>query len=408
MFTRMTTAERLFTRGQRHAAQQRLPEALAAFEQAAALRPRAAGIHIHWALALAEAGALAPAVEVMQQALAWQPTNPVPPLFLSQIYFDAAEYGQAQRWCAQALHLNPHNLYALALQALIVMALGQIPQGYQRLRHPPALPTAGLERWLWRWRSDTLPALVQLSNPALQSRLLLWVETALLQHPFPARSLSRQLLADAAAPAPAAALIALDRLCTRGVMGFTRGYLRLRYAGQPARRAVRLLHTAAEEAYYLGDLPAAQTQYTRLLQQAPEMPAVLQRLCEVCYEQGEFQLALRYLQQYLAESPPGSRLDAWHTFFLGELLVQVGQYDHAAAPLEHAVALGLRHYKLFYYLGLCQLRAGQRQAARWQFARAVQELNPALAVLRLDEFYRVVQPAAAPPAAPPLPHHPCG
>jgi hypothetical protein len=62
--------------------------------------------------------------------------------------------------------------------------------------------------------------------------------------------------------------------------------------------------------------------------------------------------------------------------------------------------LGLRDYKLFYYLGLCQLRTGARRAARCQFEQAVRLLNPGIAGLRLEELSRVYQSALSSPNAP--------
>jgi len=189
-------------------------------------------------------------------------------------------------------------------------------------------------------------------------------------------------------------------------MGLTRGYLRLRYAAQPAEHARRLLQAAADEAYYLGDTATAQTSYTQLLQQDPELSAVRERLCEVAYEQGDFAPALQALQQHLAQQASPDGPSAWEAGLLGELLYQVGQYHAAATSLARAETLGVRDYKLLYYLGLCHLQAGAPQPARWHFARAVQALNPDLAVLRLEEMYRVYQAVTtAPPTSQSLPLH---
>jgi tetratricopeptide (TPR) repeat protein len=394
---------RLFTQGQRLAAQYHFAAALEAFEHALRLRPQTAGLHLHRALALAEMERLAEAVEAMQHALALQPTNPVLPMFLGQIFFDAAEYAEAQVWCQRALALQPYNLHALALQALIEMAQGRIGEGYQSLQRPPALPITALERGLRRLGMGRLPSLLRLSNAAVQSRLLLLAESYLLRWQTLGRTLTQQLLqADASTLAsshPSGLLAAIDRCCTRGVMGGKRLAIRLRYARQPTQRAFWLLQATAEEAYYLGQAETARSLYTQLVQQAPDLHSIRQRLYEVCYEQGEFHSALRHFR-YLVTSPaaPASP-NAWQSLLLGELLYQVGHYDEAAAPLQHAAGLGLRDYKLFYYLGLCQLRTGARRAARRRFEQAVQLLNPGLAGLRLEELYRVYQSALSSPNA---------
>src|SRR5262249_22547636 len=156
---------------QRLAAQDRFDAACEAFAQAVTLRPGAAGIHLHQALALAETARLHEAVTALQQAMALQPSNPVLPMFLGRIYFDHADYSQAATWCARALSRNPYNCHALALQALIELANSQGHQGYQGLQQSLPLPISALERaclWLGRNR---IPSVLQQANTALQGRL---------------------------------------------------------------------------------------------------------------------------------------------------------------------------------------------------------------------------------------------
>ena len=162
MLTGVLRAAWLFRRGQRLAAQGHFDEAIETFGQAQVLRPRAAGIYLHQALALAETSRLPEAVLALQQAMAIQPGNPVLPLFLGCIYADHADYTHAAHWCARALALNPANGHALALQALIEMASGQLQQGSERLQQPLPLPVSPLQRVvLWCSRSrvpSLLPA----------------------------------------------------------------------------------------------------------------------------------------------------------------------------------------------------------------------------------------------------------
>src|SRR3989441_8492789 len=123
----------LVWRVQNLASQVHFVEASKAFSQAQGLRPRAAGIYLHHALALAETSRWPEAVLALQQAMALQPTNPVLPMFLGRIYLDHIDYANATLWCTRALALSPTNCHALALQALIELARGQIQQGSQRL-----------------------------------------------------------------------------------------------------------------------------------------------------------------------------------------------------------------------------------------------------------------------------------
>jgi len=395
MVGRVLRAEWLFRRGQRLAAQERFDEACEAFAQALTLRPGAAGISLHQALALAETSRLHEAVAALQQAMALQPSNPVLPMFLGRIYFDHADYPQAATWCARALSLNPYNCHALALQALIELASGQVHQGYQRLQQPLPLPISALERGcLWLGRSR-IPSVLQQANTALQGRLLLQAETFLLQYPAQARTLAQQLLEKAAAPdgeTYADRLMSiLDRCLTGGILGIRQLYTALRYAFRPARRAIHLDFLQAEHAAYRGQAATAQALYTKVAQQDPQMPYVQAQLCEVCYAQGKFREALQHLRRFLKQLPDPDQPSADLAILLGELLCQVGQYQEATAVLAQVVLGTVRDYRLMYYRGLCQLHAGAPAMARRHFTQAVQQLNPDIAALRLDEMYRVYQ-----------------
>jgi tetratricopeptide (TPR) repeat protein len=395
MVGRVLRAEWLFRRGQRLAAQERFDESCEAFAQALTLRPGAAGISLHQALALVETARLHEAVAALQQAMALQPSNPVLPMFLGRIYFDHADYPQAATWCARALSLNPYNCHALALQALIELASGQVHQGYQRLQQPLSLPISALERGcLWLGRSR-IPSVLQQANTALQGRLLLQAETFLLQHPVQARTLAQQLLEKAAAPdgeTYADRLMSiLDRCLTGGILGIRQLYTALRYAFRPARRAIHLDFLQAEHAAYRGQAAIAQALYTKVAQQDPQMPYVQAQLCEVCYAQGKFREALQHLRRFLKQLPDPDQPSADLAILLGELLCQVGHYQEATAVLAQVVLGTVRDYRLMYYRGLCQLHAGAPAMARRHFTQAVQQLNPDIAALRLDEMYRVYQ-----------------
>src|SRR5712691_4611056 len=395
MVRRVLRAAWLFRRGQKLAAQGHFDEAIKAFAQAQGLRPCAAGIYLHHALALAETSRWPEAVLALQQAMALQPTNPVLPMFLGRIYLDHADYAQAAHWCARALALSPYNCHALALQALIELASGQLQQGFQRLQQPLPLPVSALERgFLWCSRSR-VPTLLQQANAALQGRVLLHVETFLLQHGALARTLAQQLLDTAATHTDETfadrLLTTLDRCLTRGMMSLRRLCIILRYAFQPAKRALHQRFLQAEDAACHGQAATAQALYTQVAQQDPDMPYVQEWLCEVCYIQGKFREALRHLRRLLRQLPDPDQPGAALSVLLGELLCQIGQYQEAGAALAKAGISIARDYRLWYYLGLCQLQAGTPQVAQRSFIQAVQQLNPNITALRLAEMSRVSQ-----------------
>lgn len=240
-----------------------------------------------------------------------------------------------------------------------------------------------------------IPSLLQQANAALQSRVLLQAEMFLLRHPDQARTLAQQLLESSATTdretLADALMTRLDRGLTWGILKIRALYAVLRYAFQPTRRALQRRLLQAEAAAARGQPATAQALYTAVMQQAPALPFMQERLCEVCYAQGKFREALQHLRRILPARSESHPLSAEHCVLLGELLCQVGQYQEAARVLSQGATGTVRDYRLFYYLGLCQLHASAPDAARRSFAQALQRLHPDITTLRLAEMYRVYQ-----------------
>jgi predicted Zn-dependent protease len=154
---------------------------------------------------------------------------------------------------------------------------------------------------------------------------------------------------------------------------------------------LHLCFLQAEDAAYHSQAATAQALYTQVAQQAPNMPYIQERLCEVCYIQGKFCEALHHLRRLLKQLPDPDQPGAELSVLLGELLCQEGQYKEASAALAKVSISTTRDYRAGYYLGLCQLQAGTPQVARRSFVQAVQQLNPDIAALRLAEMSRVSQ-----------------
>ena len=139
-------ASRFFVQGQRLAANDQIDEALNAFEQA--LCPAASNSRDTPSLrpGLSAANRLDEAVSAMQKAMAIEPNNAVLPMFLGLILFDHTDYAEAQAWCEQSLRLNPRQLRAQALLALIDLAQGRVIRGYERLQQSQQPSVSMLER----------------------------------------------------------------------------------------------------------------------------------------------------------------------------------------------------------------------------------------------------------------------
>lgn len=399
MRQRFCTARGLLTRAQHLVAEGKTTEALELFERAGTVPKPPAGLYVHWALALSESGRLDEAVQAMQQALVLRPTNPVLPMFLGQIYFDHAEYSLAQTWCERALEIDAQQWRSTAFLALIAIARGDIPQGYQALQTPYTFSSSPLDHLALRLGLCRPPTLAQQISAAWQSRLLLAVESYILQHNAQARSLTQQLLHEESGAQAHQGLSWVDRLFTRSVMQCRRMLCHLRYATHPSMKAAALLYVQAEEAYYLGDMETAVTLYRRVGKELPVQDTIQQRLGDIAYEQGDYVQALTALRCCIGQDTPLDDLDVWDVMVLGELCYHTGEYQQALTALTHALTrpAPLQDYKLPYYLGLCKLRAGARCEARAYFTQTVQLLNPDIASLRLSEAYRISQRQAGQP-----------
>ena len=376
-------AARLFAHAQQLTAQDCIDEALAVFDTLLAQRPPSAGVYLHWALALSEAMRLDAAVHAMHQAMALEPDNAVLPMFLGQILFDHAAYAEARTWCGRALALNPHQLRAAALLGLIDLASGDVATGYQRLQQSQSPSPSWVEQIALWCGVRQPPTLSQQTSSIWQSRLLLVVETALLQYPT-AQTLAAQL----AALEPVH-ITAVDRLLTRGMMGVQRCFYRLRYHTQPERRDAWLLYTQAEQAYYLGQMEEAVQCYEQLDAGFPAWQQIEYHLYDMAAMQGDFHRALTHWRRYLKSESRDHEATGEAALVLGELHIQVGDFTAAAASLAQAASMPWRDYRLPYYQGLCHLHAGATRRARLAFAEAASRLHPNIATLRLDELYRL-------------------
>lgn len=385
-------AARSMSRGQRLAAQGQFEAANTAFTQARQLRPQSIGLALHHALTLSELGQLAEAVQALEQAMVLQPGHPVMPLFLGRIYGDHGEYEQATRWCHRALALQPANPQGLALQAVLDLATGDLVRGCTRLLQPPPEPVPVSARvCLWLSRRP-VPSLLHQANAAMQGRVLLQAEQALRQFPQ-AQTLAQQVLATSPPQVPEhladRLMMGVDHGLAWGILQLRRLYTLLRYVASPDERHLQGQLLRAERAAYRGQAALAQTLYTAVARQHPEVPGLDEHLCEAYYAQGKFPEALKHLQRLRQDLPDPEQPDTIMALWLGELLCETGQHADAARFLNRPPDGPMRDYRWAYYRGLCALHAGEPHTARRAFVQAVQQIHPDLVALRLGEVARL-------------------
>jgi len=398
-------ASRFFVQGQRLAANEQFDEAIHAFEQALERRPQMVGVHLHYALALSAVDRLDEAVAAMQKAMLIEAQNAVLPMFLGLILFDHADYAGAQSWCEQSLSLNPQQLRAQALLALIDLTEGRVARGYGRLQQSQSSSLSLLEGLALRCGMRQPPRLYQQASSIWQSRLLLVVESHLMRAGSSAATLAERLLQDAPQAPATNHVNVVDRLLTPCIMHMIRLYYHLHYAAQPAQRDMWLRYNEAEAAYFLAQLDTALEAYEKLVPNFPEPKRIEQRLYEIAYAKGDFKRAWKHWRRWAGTA--ASNLSPLDRLQQAELQYQAGDYEGTKATLEQITALPWRDFRVPYYEGLCHLQAGEKRAAHRCFVETTRRLNPNIVGIRLDELHRLHQaqpsPAVADPAA-----HPTG
>lgn len=392
-------ASRFFVQGQRLAANDQLDEALSAFEQALARRPQMAGAHLHYALALSAAERLDEAVSAMQKAMAIAPHNAVLPMFLGLILFDHADYAGAQSWCEQSLTLNPQQLRAQALLALIDLAEGRVARGYERLQQSQSPSLSMLEQLALKCGMHQPPRLYQQASSMWQSRLLFVVESHLMRAGSGVPTLAEQLIHDSPQAQAMRSANVVDRVLTPCMITLMRLCYRLRYASQPAQRDMWLRYAQAEAAYFSAQPDTATEAYEKLMPEFPQPQRLDQRLYEIAYTQGDLQRAWKHWRRWADTAAPNlSPLD-W--LQQAELQYQVGDYEGTQATLEHITALPWHDFRIPYYKGLCHLQAGARREARRCFVETTRRLNPNIVGVRLDALHRLHPAQSSSPVADP-------
>jgi tetratricopeptide (TPR) repeat protein len=392
MLARLSRAERIFTYAQKLFLDGKFEEAIRSFQAAYELSSAHIGMCLYWALALSEAGCRDEACEVMHRAITRQPSNPVLYMFLGQICFDHQDYPEALKHFQSALEIDPFNVHTQAYVALIALTEGNLQKFFDLLTRPIAFPAGSTEYTISQFGIFSLPSAIQLVNVTLQSRILLAIETYFSRHRLAPRSLSQQLVdlyRSHPPDFPSRCLASIDALLTHVILGAKRITVSLRYICNRKLRDDALRQIVADEAYYLSQTTRAIRCYQQLLEQRPQSLSIKQRLFELLYETGDFDKALTCLQELTHYGTAEHQPTPLDCLYLGELLYLVGKTEEGRCYLDQAAASPINEFKLYYFIGLDELKTGRQIHARRQFNHALRMLNPDICLLRLEELKRI-------------------
>jgi tetratricopeptide (TPR) repeat protein len=110
-------------------------------------------------------------------------------------------------------------------------------------------------------------------------------------------------------------------------------------------------------------------------------PRIIEILGELYYFQGYNNDALRYFQEYVNLAPQGSRIDTVY-YYIGELFIRLGKFQHADIALSTAVYYMPRNAEWWARLGYARESAGEYAEALTAYEKAV-SLNAQLSGARM-------------------------
>lgn len=338
-------ADDLVRKGVRLEAAGRKDEARAALEAAVSLAPDHAFGLLHLAIVLAGAGRFAEAAPHLRRALELRPESLAFHLFAGRVYFDGGEFDNARRAFDRALELNPANDLARNYRILTDWAAGA-PDAPARF-NPEAFPDS----------TPFLARLLALIEAEMKGRTTEYVDAAtatpLIDRPRVAYGLWRAGLAkkqgDLAEAASFADMVLemrpglpeavkFQRECREAALGVSRQQV----AEEPASAEAHVdlaSHLAEAEQYDEADRELAEAR----------------RL----FAEGQDEAA--------AKAPEFLRLAARVAYGLGRI-------DEALELTQAGAEPGFSMAETHYFMGLCHLAQGRRQACFEEFERLVSKV----------------------------------
>jgi tetratricopeptide (TPR) repeat protein len=180
--------------------------------------------------------------------------------------------------------------------------------------------------------------------------------------------------------------VAAERVLTRTWHAAARLLASLRYLSDNQVRQARLAFLQGSLQYDLGQYGASGESFARALQLEPGRVLTRVRLADLSLKDEDYDSALEIL------SGIGEDRSEWHPVtceLRGLALLHVGDCEQAIGYLTTWARLQPLEWRPHYYAGLSHLMLGNRQRAREHFQDAVYQMNPGIALLRLEEMIRV-------------------
>ncbi|MDD5700744.1 MAG: tetratricopeptide repeat protein [Dehalococcoidales bacterium] len=372
---RLIKSDLLFSKGQDFASKGRLDEALRVFDQALILSPNNGGILLHKALALSDKNEYDKAIVTIQNAIGLNPTNSVYYMFLGRIHYDNRMYGEAIHALEKSLSIDPNNILTRCLRNLSILAKQHNVEAYKRLK------------------TEIINV-----NAEFQSRLLFLCELYLIKTNEQLKSTEN---------------ISGENIASHNKI--TQFFDNLVYSLWMTNYKIRYFRNKRKLSAYIhylegikissNDPSSAIEEYKKALNMYPELEEARDQLIDFYFQRNDFSRALEYIEpedkidnespshderksdkQLYMKTEDRKYLSSSNILLSGIAYYYLGKYDKSIERFKGAIEKGIEDFRLFYYLGLCNLASGDIEQSKSWFRKAVNKIDMKFLQQRLDKM----------------------
>jgi len=360
--------ELIFSKGQSLAKAGKLNESIHVYDQALAIEPYNTHILLHKAISLSRQGQHEDAINVINVAINSKPDNSILYQYLGRIYYEFHEYNNAIKAFDRSLELSPENELTLCYKHLTLLVKDE-----------------NIEE-----SCSILKGHVNNTNSEFKAKLLVFCETFLFVNRERARSLEQCML------------MRTTECSTkfRNVLCKLEYYLSvkstdIKYIFKPQEKLAYGHYAKAHYNRLLGNIDVAISEYQMALTINHELQNVKMELFDMYLSKYDPHSAWSYFEQHDAhneymDNDKIPSLDLSIIFNLGRYYYQTGIYDKANDKFKYVSEHAPKDCTPYYYEGLCLIAENQTKLAYTKFKNCLQQINPRIAEIRLDEMIRLI------------------
>lgn len=358
----------LFHRGHAHARTGNFQASIEAFDQILAIRPNHCFALLHKAMSLSKQKKYQDAVATACASIEADPSNSVIYQYLGKIHYDNRQYHEALKAFDKSLELAPQNQLTMCFRALTYLAMRE------RLQECHAI----------------LKEHITMASQELKSKLLLLCESYLQECGNDARPLGQCQPKPNVLP-PGSLQETLSRLSHQ----LSLKCCGIRWLGDAKKAAAHVHYLKGRRNRSLGCMDEAISEYKETLNLCPDLEDAKKELFDLYLDVQRPEAAWQYFEQmedhadyFEPEKLPSLELPI--IFNLGRYYYQTETYEKAIERFNFVAAYLQTEYLPHYYLGLAHIANKDEFQAEQSFLRAMQQLNPRVAEIRMDEMMRLM------------------